>query len=202
MATDATRDKLLSAATRAFVETGFSGARVDDIARMAKANKAMIYYHFRDKAGLYQAVLLELLGPVHQHIETLATVADPEARLAAFYEGMIQRFAAQPALPRIMLHEVLAGGRNMKAESARALAHIMGFVAGTLAEGQAAGRFRAANPLLFHLSVLAPILVVFASGDFRERVLSSALPSLPQPTLPDLSAHVSDVIARLVVSHP
>jgi hypothetical protein len=78
----------------------------------------------------------------------------------------------------------------------------MGFVAGTLVEGQAAGRFRPTNPLLFHLSVLAPILVVFASADFRERVLSSAVPALPQPTLADLSAHVSDVLARLVVSHP
>ena len=202
MASDATRDKLLAAAVDAFVETGFSGARVDLIARAAKANKAMIYYHFRDKEGLYQAVLLDLLAPVHEHVARLSAVADPEARLKGFYEGMIQRFLERPALARIMLHEVLAGGRNMQPETARALSSIIGFVSQALAEGHAAGRFKAVHPLLFHLSVLAPILVIFAGEDFRDRVLASVVPALPQPSLPGLSEHVADVIAHLAVTHP
>jgi AcrR family transcriptional regulator len=201
MATDATRDKLLSAATDAFVETGFSGARVELIARAAKANKAMIYYHFRDKEGLYQAVLLDLLAPVHEDVSRLAAVADPEARLKGFYEGMLQRFLKRPALARIMLHEVLAGGKNMQPETARAFSSIIGFVSQALAEGHAAGRFKAVHPMLFHLSVLAPILIMFAGADFRDRVLSSVVPALPQPSLPNLSEHVCDVIARLVVPH-
>lgn len=201
-APDETRDKLLAAATDAFVETGFSGARVDLIARAAKANKAMIYYHFRDKEGLYQAVVLDLLAPVHEHIRELAVVADPEARLRAFYQGMVQRFHDRPALPRIMLHEILAGGKNMQPESARALSSIIGFVKAALAEGHAAGRFKAVNPLLFHVSVLAPIQILFVGGSFRERVLASAVPALPEPTVPNLSAHIDDVIARLAVPHP
>ncbi len=202
MATDETRDKLLAAATDAFVETGFSGARVDLIARAAKANKAMIYYHFRDKEGLYQAVLLDLLAPVHEHVARLDTIGDPWARLKGFYEGMIQRFLQRPALARIMLHEVLAGGKNMQPETARAFSSIIGFVSRALADGHAAGRFKAVHPMLFHLSVLAPILIFFAGADFRERVLAEVIPALPQPSLPNLSEHVADVLARLVVSHP
>ncbi|HJS56985.1 MAG TPA: helix-turn-helix domain-containing protein, partial [Vicinamibacteria bacterium] len=52
-----TVESLLEAATQVFMETGFAGARVDQIARQAQVNKAMIYYHFRSKRGLYQAVL-------------------------------------------------------------------------------------------------------------------------------------------------
>ena len=44
-----TRGNLIESATEVFVEKGFSGARVDEIARRAKANKAMIYYHFGSK---------------------------------------------------------------------------------------------------------------------------------------------------------
>ncbi len=32
-----------------FADNGFHGARIDSIARKAKVNKAMIYYHFKGK---------------------------------------------------------------------------------------------------------------------------------------------------------
>jgi TetR/AcrR family transcriptional regulator len=197
---EATREKLLAAATQAFVASGFSGARVDLIARAAGVNKAMIYYHFRDKEGLYQAVLVGLMAPVHEHIALLANVTDPEQRLRAFYEGMIRRFEDGTALPRIMLQEILGGGRHIQPEAARAFSRILGFVAATLDEGRLAGRFRQTQPLVFHLSVLGPALLIYAGADFRERVLARAAPDLALPDLQNLIAHVSDAIARVVVS--
>src|SRR3990172_6203646 len=40
------RDRLLAAAAAEFAARGFDGARVDRIARAARANKATIYHHF------------------------------------------------------------------------------------------------------------------------------------------------------------
>ena len=37
-----------------FAARGFDGVSVDDIARDAGVNKAMIYYHFADKLALYR----------------------------------------------------------------------------------------------------------------------------------------------------
>ncbi len=199
MATDETREKLLKAATEVFVATGFSGARVDEIARKAGANKAMIYYHFGAKQALYQAVLLRLLGPIHEHIDALHT-EDPKARLVVFYRGLVERFHAQPALPKLMLREVLAGGRNMEAQTARAFARILAFVAATLKQGKGTGRFRPTSPLLFHLAVLSPALLLFAGGDFRDRVLSVAARRPPTPTLEELLAHVDETIERSLVA--
>jgi AcrR family transcriptional regulator len=53
----ATRQRLLKAATQEFVERGVAGARVDRIAERAEANKRLIYDHFGDKDGLFDAVL-------------------------------------------------------------------------------------------------------------------------------------------------
>ncbi|MCE2933902.1 MAG: TetR/AcrR family transcriptional regulator, partial [Hyphomicrobiales bacterium] len=50
---------ILEAAREAFVEHGFAGARVDDIAARTATSKRMIYYYFGDKRGLYVAVLEE-----------------------------------------------------------------------------------------------------------------------------------------------
>ncbi len=48
---------ILAVATIEFAEKGLSGARVDEIARLTRASKRMIYYHFDSKEALYLAVL-------------------------------------------------------------------------------------------------------------------------------------------------
>src|SRR3954470_2482274 len=102
-----TRESLLQAATRIFQEHGFAGARVDEVARQAGANKALIYYHFRSKEGLYEAVLAQLFGPALAEIDHLqASEPDPQRRLHALYSGFARRFVETPALPHIMLREV------------------------------------------------------------------------------------------------
>jgi AcrR family transcriptional regulator len=54
-----TRNCLLEEALRLFAQHGFAGASTRAIALAAHANTASINYHFRDKAGLYRAALLE-----------------------------------------------------------------------------------------------------------------------------------------------
>jgi AcrR family transcriptional regulator len=52
-----TRAELLAIATEVFAESGYSGARVDDIAERTRTTKRMIYYYFGGKEQLYMAVL-------------------------------------------------------------------------------------------------------------------------------------------------
>lgn len=96
---DATRRRLLDAATAEFAEHGIAGARVDRIAKAAASNKAQIYHYFGSKDGLFDAVfgqfvqasvesdyfdpvkLPETMGKVYDDF-----VAHPElSRLTAWY---------------------------------------------------------------------------------------------------------------------
>ncbi|MGJ6966801.1 TetR family transcriptional regulator [Streptosporangium sp. G11] len=54
---EATRARLLQAATEEFAARGIAGARVDRIGTRAKANKALIYTHFGNKEQLFDAVM-------------------------------------------------------------------------------------------------------------------------------------------------
>lgn len=65
---DSRKSKLLilSAAEQEFAQKGFYGARVDEIATRAEINKRMLYAYFRDKEGLYLAVLSQ----VYKRMET------------------------------------------------------------------------------------------------------------------------------------
>ena len=87
-----TQEKILTAATEEFAASGASGARVDRIARKAGVNKAMIYYYFRSKDGLYRAVISTYLdraskmitGAIDQSLEIedfLLSISDTYARI-------------------------------------------------------------------------------------------------------------------------
>ncbi len=53
---EATRGRILEAATAEFAAHGIAGARVDRIAASAGANKSLIYAYFGSKDGLFDAV--------------------------------------------------------------------------------------------------------------------------------------------------
>jgi AcrR family transcriptional regulator len=191
------REKLLAAAIPVFARAGFSGARVDEIARRARVNKAMIYYHFRTKRGLYQAVLLQLFSGVLSEMDRSAREEpDPRRRLVALYGRLARIFQAQPALPHIMLREVLGGGQQLRGELGRFLGALLDFIREALETGAERGLMRPANPLLVHLSMVGPIALYFASAPVRGRLLPSAAPRVEAPTLDDLLAHLETLIAR------
>jgi TetR/AcrR family transcriptional regulator len=54
---DRTQKKILRAAVQEFSTHGLSGARTDRIAEAARVNKALLYYYFKSKQGLYTAAV-------------------------------------------------------------------------------------------------------------------------------------------------
>jgi TetR/AcrR family transcriptional regulator len=61
---DLTRKSILRAAIREFSAQGLAGARTDAIAESAKVNKALLYYYFKSKSGLYAAAIEEVSSAV------------------------------------------------------------------------------------------------------------------------------------------
>lgn len=57
-----TRERILSCAERLFAEQGYDRARVDEIARRAGVNKALIYYYFPSKEGLIDELIRRFLA--------------------------------------------------------------------------------------------------------------------------------------------
>ncbi|MBV8115397.1 MAG: TetR/AcrR family transcriptional regulator [Silvibacterium sp.] len=71
---DQTRKNILRAAIREFSAHGLAGARTDAIAESAGVNKALLYYYFKSKSGLYEAAFEEIASEVAER--TLAAL-DP-----------------------------------------------------------------------------------------------------------------------------
>lgn len=59
-----TRDKLLDAAEHLFQEQGVSHTSLQDIARRAGATRGAVYWHFKDKADLFNAMMERVTLPM------------------------------------------------------------------------------------------------------------------------------------------
>ena len=57
---EATRTALLQAARELFTERGYADTATDDVAQRAGVTRGALYYHFRDKSGLFRAVVEDL----------------------------------------------------------------------------------------------------------------------------------------------
>jgi AcrR family transcriptional regulator len=85
------KQAILEAAIAEFSAKGFSGARVDAIARSAGANKQLIYYYFDSKIGLYEAVLGQLIERTSERMD----VGDPHPSVSAAVTAHIDRLLGQ-----------------------------------------------------------------------------------------------------------
>ncbi|WP_197413687.1 TetR family transcriptional regulator [Sphingobium baderi] len=105
----------MTAATEEFAAFGIAGARVDRIARTARANKSQIYEYFGNKEMLFQAVLERQLSYVYQTVQF-----DPDD--LPDYAGMLFDFAMDhPELMRLVLWNGLEQKREWPLEEALSL---------------------------------------------------------------------------------
>ncbi len=73
---DHTREKILHAALHEFSVHGLAGARVEEIAKAAGVNKAMIYYHFPGKEALFNELFQAEMELLRQEITSVLQERD------------------------------------------------------------------------------------------------------------------------------
>jgi AcrR family transcriptional regulator len=79
-----TRERILAAALKEFAAYGYTGARVDRIARRARINKRMLYHYFGDKRGLFRVILRRKLTEKREAVA--ATPGDPRESLPYWFD--------------------------------------------------------------------------------------------------------------------
>src|SRR5262249_26836541 len=84
-------ERILNAARKIFVEGGFEGASIDEIADAARAGKPTIYARFGDKRALFTAVIDARRRGSHHAVQGEApTGATIEKRLAILANGHLR----------------------------------------------------------------------------------------------------------------
>jgi TetR/AcrR family transcriptional regulator len=188
------RERLLTAAAAEFAARGFAGGSVDRIARTARVNKAMIYYHFKSKAGLYREILRDMFAAVAARVTaTGQSDADPAEKIRDFVEAIATEAEARPHFPPIWFREIADGGRHLDGETTGYISGVVKTLGGIVAEGVEAKRFVPVNPLHLHAGIVGPLLLYFASGEARQRLARHGVTGANRLERGDVVAHVQRV---------
>ena len=105
---------LLESASAVFVEKGFNGARMQEIADHAGVNKALLHYYFSTKSNLYEEVIrFQFKRNFALLLRELRLQDSFEYALKGFINGYIDLLAANPEIPKFMLRELAEGGKTV-----------------------------------------------------------------------------------------
>jgi TetR/AcrR family transcriptional regulator len=107
------RQKILTAAERAFAEHGFKGTSVQKIADSAGLPKTNVLYYFNSKQKLYIAVLEQILNLWNSAFDTATADHDPAEVLAQYISDKMRLSQTKPEVSKIFALEIINGGQNL-----------------------------------------------------------------------------------------
>lgn len=181
-----TRAAILKSALEEFAQEGVTGARTDEIARRAGVNKALLYYYFKDKEGLYAAALEQVFSGLHARVSIVFDdgTLPPKQRLLKYVEAHFDYIASSPWYPRLVQREFMRGsGKTLSPVANRILERygkpIYSKLAALIREGVESGEFRSVDPLQTLTSILGTIVFYFISLP-AQQVMAPGDPASPE----------------------
>jgi AcrR family transcriptional regulator len=97
------REELLDVADEVIQRRG-AGVSMDEIASEAGITKPVLYRHFGDKDGLYEALAERYVAELQVALRPAVETTDPRERLAVTIDGYLSYVEREPARYRFLLH--------------------------------------------------------------------------------------------------
>jgi AcrR family transcriptional regulator len=175
-----TAGAILDAAEALFAERGYEGTALRDVAEAVGVRAPSLYNHFPSKDSLYAAVLERGLGPV---LELLADASSGRPAGRPDSERLVSEvmavLARHPHLPRLLLHETLAGGRRLTPMLERWIAPAFARAAELVRADPAARRFEPDQIPHLVLALYHVVVGYFTVADLYRQVAGEDLLAAP-----------------------
>jgi AcrR family transcriptional regulator len=176
-ADEGTRAAILSAARHIFARGGVDGTSVREVAEAARVNNAMIYYHFRDKTGLYRAVLSDsfmTFDRIWEH-PIFRGNAPVRQKIEKYMEEFIRFEHANEDLRRILSMEFATCGRNCKWLANTFFSHGYEKLSGILTQGMRSGELKRIDPAIALSCLFGMIVQSFIMQPIAEIITGKKL---------------------------
>lgn len=179
-----TRAAIIAAGGQLFAANGFAATGIRDIARSAGVNLALISYHFGGKAGLYDAILKDVINAARRSLADRQN--DPSlTREEQLVRGFADALTARPYAPAMILRDQMDLGRLADPKAGNILRGFMELTEQLLAALSLDEEAQRWDPQIVHLCIVGPLIHFLVSTPMREAVaqkldLPLSLPSLDE----------------------
>ncbi|HVN84492.1 MAG TPA: TetR family transcriptional regulator [Candidatus Binatia bacterium] len=160
-----TRATILAAAEQIFAKAGLAGARIDAIAAAAGVNKALLYYYFKSKGGLYEAVMDDHFQEFNrQALAVLAAPGTARAVLLRYVSLYFDFISARQRYASLYQQLMTARGRRLARLVRKYIVPRSAAFKKLLDRGVRAGEFRRTDARHTTLSVVGLIVFYFSAA--------------------------------------
>ena len=164
----ATKDKIITNAMILFAKNGYDATTTDEIAKKCSVNKAMIYYYYKNKLGLYNTVMTHALDAIHQEIVTTDKCCEsPLADLEAFIKTYAYHCDRNPYLPALLLRELSDSGAHLPKEMFANMRQLFALLSKILKEGEEQKIFHNVEPMVVHFMIVGTINLFVTTKPLR-----------------------------------
>ena len=171
---DESRAKILAAAERIFARDGLAGARTDAIAADAGVNKALLYYYFKSKTRLYEAVIEEHLRAFNLRALAVLNASGSARTLLLRYVNLHFDFISQRHRHASLFQQLMMkGGQPPQRLFRKYMVPRGAALRQLLARGMRQGELRKADPFHAAVSIVALIVFYFSSATMLQLISHS-----------------------------
>jgi TetR/AcrR family transcriptional regulator len=159
------RAAILGAAEQIFAKSGLAGARTDAIAAAAGVNKALLYYYFKSKGGLYEAVVEDHFREFNrQALDVLAAPTSARAVVLRYVSLYFDFISARHRYAALYQQLMTARGKPLERLVRKYMVPRSNAFNALLRRGIRDGEFRRVDPRHTAISLVGLIVFYFSAA--------------------------------------
>ncbi len=102
-----TREKLVETARKLFLEKGYDGLKMQELADRAGMNKGLLHYYFKTKEAIFQAIFKDAVQDLFGGVAKELLSNHPlEIKMHTIIDMYFNKLSANPGLPLFVLSEI------------------------------------------------------------------------------------------------
>jgi len=160
---------IIKSATKLFAINGFNATTVDDIAKSANINKAMIFYYYKSKEGLYEYIMTDMLDHLLEKIKQIQT-DDPMNALRLFIEIYVNFAYQKPCFSSLLLKELSNSGATLPNLVFTKLQSVLLMLKNILISGNKKNIFIKKEVIVVYFMITGTINLIVSTQKLRNKI--------------------------------
>ena len=165
---EASKQLIVTHAIELFSQKGYALTSMDELASRCGLNKAMVFYYFKNKKGLYEAVMREVLIEIQRTIVEENRIHEtPRQELEGFIRTYAKFACEHPYLPSLLLKELSDSGAIVPEMLFASMRQLFALFSDILKRGEKEGCFTDAVPMILYFMVLGTLNLMVTTKPLR-----------------------------------
>lgn len=165
---EASREKIIQNAKILFAKNGFNSTSMEELASTCDLNKAMIFYYFKNKQSLFEAVMKEILEEIYNTIKKEnQNQTNPVKELESFIKTYATFAYKHPYLPSLLLKELSDSGAVIPEQLFINMRQLFKLFSEILKRGEEEGYFSDVIPMILYFMVIGTLNLIITTKPLR-----------------------------------